>query len=89
MAALQGDAAAWFNLGQQLYFGKGVVPSYEQAAECYRQAFTLGMAAAAAALGDLYEEEVCDADHVWQVDPARAYEWFQRGAERGDPRCRF
>ncbi len=89
MAALQGDAAAWFNLGQQMYFGKGIAPSYEQAAECYRQAFGLGMAAAAAALGDLYEEEVCDAELPWQVDPLRAYEWFLRGAELGDARCRF
>lgn len=33
MAALQGNAAAWFNLGQQHYFGKGIEPSYLQAAE--------------------------------------------------------
>ncbi|NIE76739.1 sel1 repeat family protein [Pantoea sp. Ap-967] len=89
MAALQGSAPAWFNLGQQHYFGKGVDTSYVQAAECYRQAFERGMLHAAAALGDLYEEEVCDAELQWQVDLAKAYDWFARGAERGEARCRF
>ncbi|HDS1734024.1 tetratricopeptide repeat protein [Pseudomonas sp. BP8] len=89
MAALQGSAAAWFNLGQQRYFGKGVEVSYQQAAECYRQAFARGMLHAAAALGDLYEEEVCDGDQDWQVDLVEAMRWFTRGAERGEARCRF
>ncbi|UPL05850.1 Sel1 repeat protein [Pseudomonas sp. IsoF] len=89
MAALQGNAAAWFNLGQQHYFGKGIEASYVQAAECYRQAFDRGILHAAAALGDLYEEEVCDGDLDWQVDPVEAYQWFQRGAQRGEARCRF
>ncbi|MFJ5187722.1 tetratricopeptide repeat protein [Pseudomonas fulva] len=89
MAALQGSAVAWFNLGQQHYFGKGVDRSYTQAAECYRQAFERGMSHAAAALGDLYEEEVCDARIQWQVDPQLAYRWFLQGAEQGEARCRF
>lgn len=89
MAALQGSAAAWFNLGQQHYFGKGVEISYAQAADHYRQAFERGMALAAAALGDLYEEEVCDSVVAWRVDPVAAYQWFLRGAQRGDARCRF
>jgi len=89
MAALQGNAAAWFNLGQQHYFGKGIDPSYAQAADCYRQAFERGMLHAAAALGDLYVEEVCDGEQQWQVDLVQAYQWFMRGAERGEARCRF
>lgn len=89
MAALQGSAAAWFNLGQQQYFGKGVGISYNKAAESYRQAFERGMAHAAAALGDLFEEEVVEPGDGWQVDPAEAYQWFLRGAQRGDARCRF
>ncbi|MBA1201515.1 sel1 repeat family protein [Pseudomonas capeferrum] len=89
MAALQGSAAAWFNLGQQHYFGKGIGISYTQAAQHYQQAFERGMAHAAAALGDLYEEEVCDSVVSWQVDPVEAYQWFLRGAQRGDARCRF
>ena len=89
MAALQGNAAAWFNLGQQHYFGKGVQVSYANAAEYYRHAFERGMVHAAAALGDLYEEEVCEGDQVWQVDPLEAYQWFLRGAQRGEKRCRF
>ena len=44
---------------------------------------------AAAALGDLYEEEVCDGEQQWQVDLVQAYQWFMRGAERGEARCRF
>lgn len=90
MAALQGNATAWFNLAQQHYFGKGVMVSYACAAEYYQHAFERGLDHAAAALGDLYEEEVCDT-HVqeWQVDLQRAYQWFMRGAERGDARCRF
>ncbi|MHC6223317.1 tetratricopeptide repeat protein [Pseudomonas sp. X10] len=89
MAALQGSAAAWFNLGQQHYFGKGVEVSYGNAAEYYRHAFERGMVHAAAALGDLYEEEVCDTGLDWQVDLTEAYQWFMRGAERGEARCRF
>lgn len=89
MAALQGSAAAWFNLGQQHYFGKGIDTSYVQAAQCYRQAFDRGMLHAAAALGDLLEEEVCDTELGWQVDLTQAYQWFLRGAERGEARCRF
>lgn len=89
MAALQGNAAAWFNLGQQHYFGKGVTVCYATAAEHYRHAFERGLSHAAAALGDLYEEEVCDADQDWEVNPAEAYQWFLRGAQRGEARCRF
>lgn len=89
MAALQGNAAAWFNLGQQHYFGKGVAVCYEQAAECYRQAFEGGLLHAAAALGDLFEEEVCDAEQEWMVDPVEALRWFMRGAKLGEARCRF
>ena len=89
MAAVQGHAGAWFNLGQQHYFGKGLDMSYVQAAVCYRHAFECGMAQAAAALGDLYEEEVCDGEPVWQVDLDEAYRWFLAGARAGDPRCRF
>lgn len=89
MAAHQGSAAAWFNLGQQHYFGKGIEISYSNAAEYYRQAFERGMAHAAAALGDLFEEEVVDPGDGWQVDLAQAYQWFLRGAQRGEARCRF
>ncbi|SNS03759.1 Sel1 repeat-containing protein [Pseudomonas japonica] len=92
MAALQGSAVAWFNLGQQYYFGKGVNISYASAAEYYRHAFEAGLAEAAAALGDLYEEETCDSDeepNPWCVDLGLACEWFLRGAQRGDARCRF
>lgn len=89
MAAVQGSAAAWFNLGQQHYFGKGVERSYRWAEHCYRQAFERGMRNAAAALGDLYEEEVCDGELDWRLDPLKACTWFERGAECGDARCRF
>lgn len=90
MAALQGSAVASYNLGQQHYFGKGVTVAYASAAECYRQAFERGLDEAAAALGDLYEEEICDTHlQTWQVDLQRAYDWFMQGAQRGDARCRF
>ncbi len=89
MAAVQGSAAAWFNLGQQHYFGKGVERSYRWAGHCYRQAFERGMLNAAAALGDLYEEEVCDGELDWRLDSLKAYTWFERGAACGDARCRF
>lgn len=89
MAAQQGSATAWYNLGQQYYFGKGVDISYASAAGYYRQAFERGMGHAAAALGDLYEEEVCDGEQEWNVDSQLAYQWFLRGAEQGEARCRF
>lgn len=90
MAALQGSATAWFNLGQQYYFGKGVEVAYVTAAEYYQQAFERGLEQAAAALGDLYEEEICDSDsQEWKVDLHQAYRWFLRGAQRGEARCRF
>ncbi|WP_342623845.1 tetratricopeptide repeat protein [Pseudomonas alkylphenolica] len=90
MAALQGSAPAWFNLGQQYYFGKGVEVAYASAAEYYQQAFERGLEQAAAALGDLYEEEICDNEvQEWKVDLHMAYHWFLRGAQRGEARCRF
>ena len=90
MAALQGSAVAWFNLGQQFYFGKGVEVAYASAAEYYQHAFERGLEQAAAALGDLYEEEICDSEvQQWQVDLPMAYRWFLCGAERGEARCRF
>lgn len=91
MAAVQGSAVACFNLGQQHYFGKGVPVDYPLCAEYYQQAFALGFAPAAAALGDLYEEEVC-ADGIvqpWQVDLQQAFQWFYQGAHKGDARCRY
>lgn len=90
MAALQGSAPAWFNLGQQYYFGKGVQVAYASAAEYYQHAFERGLEQAAAALGDLYEEEICNSDvQAWTVDLHMAYRWFLRGAQRGEARCRF
>lgn len=89
MAALQGSAAAWFNLGQQHYFGKGVEVSYSQAAYFYQRAFEHGIDHAAATLGDLFEEEVCDSAVAWQIDQHEAYRWFLQGAQRGEARCRF
>jgi TPR repeat protein len=91
MAAVQGSAVACFNLGQQYYFGKGVPVAYASAADYYRQAFSLGFVQAAATLGDLYEEEVCmdGLAQPWQVDLQQAYQWFDKGAQQGDARCRY
>ncbi|NBA98259.1 tetratricopeptide repeat protein [Pseudomonas sp. R5(2019)] len=91
MAALQGHAVACLNLGQQHYFGKGGPVDYARAAECYAQAFERGLVSAAAALGDLYEEEVCvdTPAYPWPLQPQRAYRWFYLGAQEGDARCRF
>ncbi|WP_181104397.1 tetratricopeptide repeat protein [Pseudomonas entomophila] len=88
MAALQGDATAWFNLAEQSYVGQGVKVSYADAARYYEHAFEAGMDCAAAALGDLFEEG-------WPSMPSRrsasstAYRWYLRGAQRGEARCRF
>ena len=91
MAAAQGSAEAFFNLGQQQYFGKGVEISYPSARHDYEKAFAFGLVEAAAALGDLFMEERCPEDLCldWQTDPAQACAWYLRGAEQGDPRCRF
>src|SRR5690606_950386 len=32
---------------------------------------------------------VCDAALGWQVDSRAAYQWFLRGAQHGEARCRF
>lgn len=91
MAAAQGSAEAFFNLGQQQYFGKGVEISYPSARHDYEKAFAFGLVEAAATLGDLFMEELCpeDLDPHWHTDPAQACAWYLRGAEQGDPRCRF
>jgi len=91
IAALQGSAVAFFNLAQQHYFGKGVDVVYARVAGFYQRAFDLGMVPAAAALGDLYDEQV-EPDGInsyWLHDPQRAFDWYLKGAEKGDPRCRF
>lgn len=91
-AAQQGCAKAHYNLAQQYYFGKGLDISYSQVARSYEKAFELGLGDAAALLGDLYEEELCLEDHQqvdWQPDHDLAYDWYCRGADAGDIRCRF
>ncbi|MFR0675995.1 tetratricopeptide repeat protein [Enterobacterales bacterium AW_CKDN230030176-1A_HGKHYDSX7] len=88
MAALQGDATAWFNLAVQRYVGRGVEVSYTDAARYYEHAFEAGMAGAAAALGDLFEAD-WPAMPACQEIPSMAYRWFLRGAQAGEARCRF
>lgn len=91
LAALQGCAEAWFNLAQQKYFGKGVDISYHRARYYYERAFSQGLVEAAAALGDLFMEELCpdEIELDWSMNPEQAFHWYLLGAEQGDPRCRF
>ncbi|WP_397452674.1 tetratricopeptide repeat protein [Pseudomonas sp. NA-150] len=91
IAALQGSAAACFNLAQQHYFGRGVAVVYARVASFYRRAFDLGLVQAAARLGDLYDEQAnaADVEPDWQREPKRAFDWYLQGAHKGDAGCRF
>ncbi|MDB6142182.1 MAG: Sel1 domain protein repeat-containing protein [Pseudomonas sp.] len=91
LAALQGSAVACFNLAQQHYHGKGVDVIHARVARLYRRAFELGLAEGAAKLGDLYSESngVEGMDASWRPNLAQAFAWYLKGAEKGDPRCRY
>jgi len=60
-----------------------------RAVSLYEQAWTNGVTIAAFELGDLYENGVTragkDTGYVVAPDEARAWSWYQKGAEAGDP----
>lgn len=79
LAADQGDALAWFNIGALAQEGLEQAPDYTRALHAYRQAARLGQADAQAALGWLYANGL----GVLQ-DYVRAHMWFNVGAVGGN-----
>ena len=73
----QGSARASFILGQCYEQGRGVKRSKDKALEYYAKAANLGFPQAILLAGKA------------ESDPAKAFEWFSKGAELGDNNCMY
>lgn len=81
-AALKGDAAAAYEVGVRYAEGKGVPPSYDEAAKWYDRAAQAGVVPAMFRLGTLYEKGLSVKK---DLDVARRY--YLLAAERGNAKA--
>ena len=77
-AALSGDAAAQYRLGEMYDLGQGVAQDYAQAVAWYRRAAEQGHAPAQFALAEMYK----NGDGVTK-DLTQAVKWYRRAADGG------
>ncbi len=80
--ALDGNAAAQYEVGLRLADGRGVTRDPKTAAGWFEKAARQGLAPAAYRLGSLYEKGIGVAR-----DPAQAVDWYQKAAEAGNVRA--
>ncbi len=78
LLAIEGDAAAQFNLGLLYSEGKGVPVDYRQSAFWYRKGAEQGHTGAQYNLAHLYLD-----GHGVDKDPAQATHWWRQAAQRG------
>lgn len=81
-AALKGDATAAYEIGVRFAEGKGVAPSFEDAAKWYDRAAQAGLVPAVFRLGTLYEKGL---GVKKDADIARRY--YVQAAERGNAKA--
>src|SRR6266404_4927782 len=81
-AALKGDPAAAYEVGLRFAEGKGVAPSFEEAAKWYDRAARAGVVPALFRLGTFYEKGLSVKK---DVDVARRY--YMQAAERGSAKA--
>jgi localization factor PodJL len=81
-AALQGDAAAAFEVGVRYAEGKGVTVNYDEAAKWYERAAHAGIVPAMFRLGTLHEKGLGASK---DVDTARRY--YMQAADRGNAKA--
>ena len=83
-AAVQGHAAAEFQMGQMHDFGFGVPQDDRQALEWYQRAAGHGSAAGQRSVGDFYQK-----GRAIPADAAAAVRWYQHAAEADDLRAQY
>jgi localization factor PodJL len=81
-AALQGDAAAEFEVGVRYAEGKGVTVNYDEAAKWYDRAAQAGIVPAMFRLGTLHEKGL-----GVSKDVAAARRYYMQAAERGNAKA--
>ena len=79
-SAVQGDAAAQYNLGLMYDKGEGVPLDEAEALQWYLLAAEQGHAKAQSNLGNLYEHGLGVQQNYFE-----AVKWYRKSAERGDP----
>jgi WD40 repeat protein/serine/threonine protein kinase len=85
IAVSKGYSAARIDLGDLLLNKTAAMLDPQRAASLYENAWRDGLPIAAFALGHLYEVGATDAEHPFPPDAARAWAWYSRGADAGDP----
>lgn len=77
-AALQGNQAAWFEIGVRYADGKGVPRDGKLASRWFEQAALAGHGPSQYRLGSLYRE-----GKILPKEPTLAFQWFDRAAAQG------
>jgi WD40 repeat protein/tRNA A-37 threonylcarbamoyl transferase component Bud32 len=84
-AVTKGYRAAGIDLGTLLQDATAGTVDPERAVSLYEKAWRDGVPIAAFALGHLYESGVTGAAAVFQSNEVKAWAWYQRGADAGEP----
>jgi WD40 repeat protein len=85
IAVSKGYRAADIDLGNLLLDGNAGMLDPERAVSLYEKAWADGVPIAAFALGHLYETGVPGAGVKFQADAAKAWAWYQKGSDTGEP----
>ena len=84
-AVSKGYRAAGIDLGNLLTDATAGVPDPLRAISLYENAWSNKVPIAAFALGHLYEYGVRDAKEQFNKDTVKAWAWYQKGADAGEP----
>jgi TPR repeat protein len=85
LATLKGYRAAGIDLGKLLTDGTAGTVDPERAVSLFEKAWRDGLPIAAFTLGHLYETGVPGTAVKFQPDAARAWSWYQKEADAGEP----
>jgi WD40 repeat protein/energy-coupling factor transporter ATP-binding protein EcfA2 len=85
LAVSKGYRAAGIDLGNLLADRSAGIPDPERAERLYEKAWRDGVTIAAFALGHLYETGVLGGGAQFNTDAAKAWGWYQKGADAGEP----
>ncbi len=81
IAAADEAVMAFFNLGQQAYYGKGMAVDVALAVDYYEKALAEAHPWAALELGRLYDTQDSDDEHDLPYDHAKAIAYYKQAAE--------
>ena len=85
LAVSKGYRVAGIDLGNLLTDGTAGMVDPARAVSLYEKSWRDGVSIAAFSLGHLYESGVPGAGVKFQADAAKAWAWYQKGADAGEP----